>query len=72
MAICGVVTMARVRPFTTKSDFARTYATEVAMSAVEGLISTKINETTFGNIWMVTQEGLDYIEEVEVVLSDRH
>ena len=72
MAICAVVTMARVKPFTTKSDFARSYATEVAMAAVEGLITTKINETTFGNIWMVTQDGLGYIEEVEDVFSDRH
>ena len=65
MAICAVVQMARAKPFTTKSDFARTYATEVAMCAVEGLITTQINFNTYGNIWMVTQQGLEYLEEVE-------
>lgn len=68
-AIYATVTMARMRPFTTKSDFARTYATEVALCAVEGLITTKLNDTTYGNIWLATQDGLDYLEELQDVLG---
>ena len=39
------------------------------MCAVEGLMTTKINENTFGNVWMITQDGLDYLEEIEDVLG---
>ena len=69
MDICEVILTSRVKPFTTKSDFARSYATVVALCAVEGLITTKINDTTFGNIWMVTGRGMEYLEEVEDVLG---
>ena len=69
IAIYEVITMARVKPFTTKSDFARSYATVVAMAAVEGLITTKINDTTYGNVWLVTGNGMEYLEELEDVFS---
>lgn len=68
MAIHQVLVMARMAPFTTKSTIARLAATEIAMCASEGLITTKINDVTYGNVWMVTQHGLDYIEELEDVL----
>lgn len=69
MKIAVVILKARQQPFTTKSDFARMAATEVALCACEGLITTKINDTTFGNVWMVTGHGLEYLEEVSDVLS---
>lgn len=57
-----VVTLARTRPFTTKSDFARMAANEVAIAASEGLITTRVNDEAFGNVWIVTQAGMEFVE----------
>jgi len=72
VAVYTVIAYARSKPFTTKSDFARLAANEVALCAVEGFITTKIQDDMFGNVWMVTQSGLAYMEELEDVLSIRH
>jgi hypothetical protein len=72
MAVYTVVARARQTPFTTKSDFARAAANEVALAASEGFITTKLNETTYVNAWMVTREGLDFMEGVDDVFSPRH
>lgn len=69
-AIYSVLALARMKPFTTKSALARHAATEVALCASEGLITTRVNDNTFGNIWMVTQDGLDYMEGLDELLSD--
>ncbi len=53
---------ARRDPFTTRSNFARNAAEIIAICACEGLISTKLNEEQFGNLWLVTAEGLEYME----------
>ncbi len=64
-SIYMTVHMARVKPFKTKSDFARMMATEVALAACEGLISTRLNESQFSNVWMITAEGMKWLDEVE-------
>ena len=69
-AVYAVVQTAKMKPYTTKSDFARTWATHVALAAVEGLISTRLTEEKFTNVWMVTSDGLDWMSEVEDVLRD--
>ena len=69
-AVYAVVTQAKIKPFTTKSDFARTWASHVALAACEGFISTRLNEDQFTNIWMATADGLDWMSEVEDVLRD--
>lgn len=69
-AIYLVLSVARIRPFTTKSTMARDAATEIALCASEGLLTTKINDTTFGNVWMVTARGLEYMEDMENVFGD--
>lgn len=68
-SIYALLGIARIRPFTTKSTMARDAANEIGMCASEGLLTTKINETTYGNVWLVTQDGLDYMEELEDVFS---
>lgn len=71
MEIYAVVLHARVEPFTTKSDFARTAANAVGLAASEGLITTRMNDDTYTNRWMVTADGLEWLEGVEThVLSD--
>lgn len=67
-----VLQSARGKPFTTKSDFARLAANEVAICASEGLISTKVSDATYSNVWMITAEGMEQLEEMDSVLSVRH
>lgn len=43
---------------TTKSDFAREYATRIAEAASVGLITTETPMDGFGNVWRVSPEGL--------------
>lgn len=47
-------------------------ATEIGMCASDGLISTRLNESTYGNTWMITQDGLAAMEGIEDVLGPRH
>ena len=67
-AVYAVVQTAKIKPYTTKSDFARTWASHVALAACEGLISTRLSDEKFTNVWMVTSDGLDWMQEVEDVL----
>lgn len=69
--IAAVLTQARQSPFTTKSDFARVAANPISFAACEGLISTKINEDTFTNRWMITSEGIDWLEGYNEVFGPR-
>lgn len=65
MAIYLTIEKARFSPFTTKSDFARMAANEIALAASEGLISTRLDNGVFCNKWMITQEGLQFLEEMQ-------
>ena len=67
-----VLRNSRIKPFTTKSDFARKAATEIGMLASEGMISTKMDETTFTNVWMITPDGIEQMEAFDALLSSRH
>jgi len=69
-AVYAVIIRAKMNPFTTKSDFARTWASHVALAASEGFITTRVNDDKFSNVWMVTANGLDWVSEVEDVLRD--
>ena len=71
LEIYAVLLQAKQSPFTTKSDFARVAANPIALAASEGLISPRLNETTFTNRWMVTAEGMEWMEGMEDVLSTR-
>lgn len=45
-------------------------ATEVALLASEGLMSTELAPGHYTNKWMVTEAGLEWMTEVSDVLSD--
>ena len=64
------VEKARVAPYTTKSDFARIAANEIALAASEGLISTKLRDGKYTNVWMATPMGLEFLEEFADVFGD--
>jgi hypothetical protein len=49
--------------FSTKSDFARRYANEVAACASLGYITTKVKRLTYGNQWFITNLGLEVLDE---------
>lgn len=61
-------------PPTTKSDFARAHATELAWACSQGFVTTKnVPEPTYGNVWRITPEGLiqmwTYAEQHKEVLN---
>ena len=64
MALFLTVEKARAMPFTTKSEFARYAANEIALAASEGLISTRLDNGVFCNRWMITADGLAFLEEM--------
>lgn len=71
MAIYHLLTHAKQKPFTTKSDMARMAADIVAICAVEGFLSTGLPNGHYTNLWMVTQQGLSWLEEATNALTDR-
>ena len=64
MAVFLTVEKSRAMPFTTKSEFSRYAANEIALAASEGLISTRLDDGVFTNRWMVTQDGLQFLEDI--------
>lgn len=48
-------------PFSTKSDFARTYADFVALAACEGYITTQVAIHHYGRTWVITPKGLRHL-----------
>jgi hypothetical protein len=56
-----VLTMAWVRPFKTKSDFARAHADIVAMAASDGFLTTRRATGLYDQSWRVTPSGLAHL-----------
>ena len=56
--------------FTTKSDLARTEADWVALSASLGLITVMTSDDTYSRNWMITEEGLASLTEINYVLGE--
>ena len=72
IAIYHLLERARARPFTTKSDIARAAADLVALCACEGLLTTMLPDGTFTNTWMVTSNGITWLEGAADALLTRH
>jgi len=72
VAVYVTLQRARINPFTTKSDYARYAADVVALAASEGLISTKIDEDSFGNKWMITEDGIVWMRGFDDAFANRH
>ena len=72
MAVYELLSRARVKPFTTKSDLARTAADVVALCASEGLITTSLPDGHFTNIWMITPSGMEWLEGFADATGHRH
>ena len=58
--------------FTTKSDFARSHADWIALSASLDLITVMTSETTWTRNWMITEKGLIALEEITVILGEQN
>lgn len=56
-----VLTRAWNGGFSTKSDFARSHATNLAMACSDGFITTRLSRTTYGNRWLITPDGLNFL-----------
>lgn len=70
MSIYIILDRAWRRPFSIKSNFARTGAFHVALCASEGLISTNIGEDVWGNKWATTEIGKETKGELDELLQD--
>lgn len=53
------------RPFTVKSDFARSYADIVGMAASDGFITTKQAAGLYGNVWRISSKGLNHLNALK-------
>lgn len=58
-----IILEAYKRSFAVQSDFARSYATYVAMAASMGLISTKVHQDIYSGEWRPTVKGLTWLEK---------
>jgi hypothetical protein len=62
MLLPEIVHKAYLSPFTVQSNFARKYATEIAMLASGGYLTTEERRDTFGKTWRVTSLGLAFLK----------
>ena len=60
-----VVDEAWTRGFTVLNNFARAHMAEVAMAASLGLITTKVDKSTYGRVWRITSKGLRWLNETK-------
>jgi hypothetical protein len=58
LKLTDVLKRAWTKPFSTKSDFARTNADIIALAASDGLITTRVATGMYGREWLVTAAGL--------------
>jgi len=68
----AIMLQAKQHPFTTKSDIARYAANEIALLASEGLLSTRLGNGAYCNLWMVTGDGMGWMEDIQDVLTSGH
>jgi hypothetical protein len=59
MQVIYVLKRVHDRPLSLQSDFARSFDTEVAALASEGMISTRVSPDRHGDKWRITGIGLD-------------
>ena len=69
LALYAVLFKAWKGGFSTRSRFSRSEADMVAVAATELLITTKLSEEMWGNQWLITEDGLQYMKELEDALS---
>lgn len=73
IAVHNVMMKCRIEPFPVDSELARDASEIVALLASDGLITTKLPDETFANVWMVTESGLHWMEAVQDdFLGTRH
>ena len=56
-----VLRRAWVRPFATRSDFARAHADSVAAAASLGYLTTQVGPALFERVWLITPAGLAHL-----------
>ena len=64
MAVFLTVEKARAMPFTTKSEVREIRSKRNCTGSIRRLISTRLDDGVFTNRWMVTQEGLQFLEDI--------
>ena len=69
MMLYDVCREAMEKGISTKGDYARKAANALAIAAVEGLITTKMTEMHYGNRWLLTEDGADFMVDLEDAYS---
>ncbi len=57
-------------PFTVKSNFARKGAWYIAVCASRGFITTEADYEVFSNLWMITEEGIEFMENLDERITE--
>ncbi len=57
-------------PFKIKSNFARDSAMYIGICASEGLITTALEQDTWGDRWAITEDGMDMKEDLDERISN--
>jgi len=56
--------------FTTKSDISRSHADWVALACSLGYITVLVNDHAFSRHWLITEDGLAALNEIEFLLGE--
>jgi hypothetical protein len=68
--LVDVVSRAYEDGFATSSNFAREKASEIAMAASMGFLTTRIATNVYGRIWRPTINGMRFLNERELELAE--
>ena len=72
-AVHSVMMKCRIEPIPVDSELARDASQIVALLASDGLITTKLSDGQFVDVWMITEDGLNWMEAVQDdFLGTRH
>ena len=61
--VVDVLYQAWNEPYSTKSDYARMFATEIAAAASMGLLTTRMISNVYSNQWRITDHGMTVLRQ---------
>lgn len=70
MSIYIILDRAWRRPFSIKSNFARSGAFHVALAASEALITTNLGDDIWGNKWAISEIGKETKGDIDELFQD--
>jgi len=65
-----IVDKACRRPFSAKGKFARENAVQLPAAQDLGLITTRLDDETWGSVWLCTEGGMEWLKEIAHEITD--